>query len=381
MDYWTAIDNIYNLTLTLSFLILMILMFHIGRKGIKVNNRYGGISTIICGICFLIFGLYNSIVRFFPYPYNGFMVWWIGIILLVSFSFFAIIKREVRKMESETEDVNLKGEKKPILKRYIERMTKENPYREDITFKMELIRKSFHLMGLLLLLAYFGFFALYPVTLIVSDSVIVLINQIQPAYELIWGPISLFPFISGDFQAIIYLTMMALIGALMFAIISDLIRIIWGPEYSIFNFLTKSMLRNKEINATGPQIYIITGFIFSYMLYMVGILHILAVFSGILIACLSDAAAALIGRRYGKHKVIVRSKDTKSVEGFLAGIVLAYIIGLILVGPIYALIGALIFFLTDYFPIYTADNILNPIFIPLGMQLFIHLLGLPVGWF
>ncbi|GAH77208.1 unnamed protein product, partial [marine sediment metagenome] len=192
MDYWTAIDNIYNLTLTLSFLILMILMFHIGRKGIKVNNRYGGISTIICGICFLIFGLYNSIVRFFPYPYNGFMVWWIGIILLVSFSFFAIIKREVRKMESETEDVNLKGEKKPILKRYIERMTKENPYREDITFKMELIRKSFHLMGLLLLLAYFGFFALYPVTLIVSDSVIVLINQIQPAYELIWGPIDKF---------------------------------------------------------------------------------------------------------------------------------------------------------------------------------------------
>lgn len=381
MDYWTAIDNIYNLTLTLSFFILMILMFHIGRKGIKVNNRYGGISTIICGICFLIFGLYNSIVRFFPYPYNGFMVWWIGIILLVSFSFFAIIKREVRKMESETEDVNLKGEKKPILKRYIERMTKENPYREDITFKMELIRKSFHLMGLLLLLAYFGFFALYPVTLIVSDSVIVLINQIQPAYELIWGPIDKFPFVFGDFQAIIYLTMMALIGALMFAIISDLIRIIWGPEYSIFNFLTKSMLRNKEINATGPQIYIITGFIFSYMLYMVGILHILAVFSGILIACLSDAAAALIGRRYGKHKVIVRSKDTKSVEGFLAGIVLAYIIGLILVGPIYALIGALIFFLTDYFPIYTADNILNPIFIPLGIQLFINLLGLPVGWF
>ena len=381
MDYWIVIDNIYNLTLTLSFFILMILMFHIGRKGIKVNNRYGGISTIICGICFLIFGLYNSIVRFFPYPYNGFMVWWIGIILLVSFSFFAIVKREIRKMESETEDVNLKGEKKPILKRYVERMTKENPYREDITFKMELIRKSFHLMGLLLLLAYFGFFALYPVTLIISDNVIDLINKIQPAYELIWGPVSLFPFILGDSQAIIYLTMMALIGALMFAIISDLIRIIWGPEYSIFNFLTKSMLRNKEINATGPQIYIITGFIFSYMLYMVGILHILAVFSGILIACLSDAAAALVGRRYGKHKVIVRSKDTKSVEGFLAGIILAYIIGLILVGPIYALIGALIFFLTDYFPIYTADNILNPIFIPLGIQLFIFLLRLPVGWF
>ena len=381
MDYWTAVDNIYNVTLSLSFFILMILMIHIGRKGIKANNKYGGISTIICGICFLIFGYYNSIVRFFPYPYNGFMVWWIGIILLVSFSFFAIVKRAMKKMAFKNEEIVAESKKKPVLQRYIERMTKENPYREVITFKMELVRKSFHLMGLLLLLAYFGFFALYPVTLIISDSVIDLINKIQPAYELIWGPISLFPFILGDSQSIIYLTMMALIGALMFAIISDLIRNIWGPEYSIFNFLTKSMLRNKEMNATGPQIYIITGFIFSYMLYMVGILHILAVFSGILIACLSDAAAALVGRRYGKHKVIVRSKDTKSVEGFLAGIVLAYIIGLILVGPIYALIGALIFFLTDYFPIYTADNILNPIFIPLGIQLFINLLGLPVGWF
>ncbi|MFX0153779.1 MAG: hypothetical protein ACFE9Q_04555 [Candidatus Hodarchaeota archaeon] len=380
MDYWTLVDSIYNVTLSLSFFILTVLMLHIGRKGIKANNKYGGITTIICGFCFVIFGYYNSIITFFPYPYNGFMVWWIGIILLLSFSFFALVKREIRKMESGIEARVLKSGKKTVLRRYIERMTKENPYQADINFKMELIRKSFHLMGFLLVMAYFGFFALYPVTRIISDSVIVLINDIQPAYELIWGPISLFPYIHGEFQAVIDLTMMALIGALIFAIISDLIRIIWSPEYSIFNFLTRSMLRNKEINAMGPQIYIITGFIFSYMLYMVGFLDILSFFAGVLIACLSDAAAALIGRRYGKHKVKVRSRDTKSVEGFLAGTILAYLIGLLLVGPIYAIIGAVIFFLTDYFPVYTADNILNPIFIPLGIQIFIILLGLPVGW-
>ena len=260
-------------------------------------------------------------------------------------------------------------------------MTKENPYVGEITFKMELIRKSFHLTGLLLVLVYFGFFSLlYPLAQIVSDSVIVLINDIGPAYEILWGDVTLFYYTPGYFQAVIGLTMMALIGALMFALISDLIRIIWGPEYSVFNFLTKSMLRKKERNAAGPQIYIITGFIFSYMLHMAEILDILAVFSGILIACLADAAAALIGRRYGKHKVQVRSKDTKSIEGFLAGTILAYIIGLILVGPIYAIIGAVIFFITDYFPIYTADNLLNPIFIPIGIQILIAILGLPVGW-
>jgi len=384
MDYWTAVGEVYNVTLSLSFFILALLMFYIGRKGYKLNNRYGGISSILCGVCFIIFGYYNSLVRFFPYPYNGFMVWWIGIILLVNFSFFKLIKREIKKTDIKTESSVIENEKKPLLARYVERLTKENPYKAKITLKMEFIRKSFHLSGLLLVLAYFGLPFLFPVTRIISDGVIELIYNIEPAYNLIWGDLSLFPFMIGDpisnQLAVFYLTMMALIGALMFAIISDLIRIMWGPEYSFFNFLTRSMLRNKEKNAAGPQIYIITGFIFSYMLFMVNLLHILAVFSGILIACLSDAAAALIGRKYGKHKVKVRSKDLKSVEGFLAGMVVAYLIGLILVGPIYAIVGAVIFFITDYFPIYTADNLLNPIFIPIGIQLLIIILGLPVGW-
>jgi dolichol kinase len=382
MNYWEVVDSLYNLTLSLGFFTLMFLLFYIGVKGFRNKNKYGGVSTVVCGICFLIFGYFNAIGRFFPYPYNGFMVWWIMFIIIFSFSFMGIIKRIKNKMAIEDTQIILQEGRKPILRRYIDRMTKGNPYRSEITFKMELVRKSFHLMGLLLVLAYFGFFGLlFPVTRIINDSVIELINNIQPAYELIWGPVSMYPFGIGDLQAVEYLTMMALIGSLMFAIIPDLIRIIWGPEYSIFNFLSHSMLRNKEINAAGPQIYIITGFIFSYMLYMAGIIHILAFFAGILIACLSDAAAALIGRGYGKRKVKVMSKETKSVEGFLAGTILAYLIGLILVGPIYAIIGAIVFFITDYFPIYTADNILNPIFIPIGFQLFIVLLGLPVGWF
>jgi len=308
------------------------------------------------------------------------MVWWIGINLLVALIFFLLIKRVVNKIDLKSEDVELVNSKKSILRRYVERLTKENPYLEDISFKMELIRKSFHLMGLVLLIGYFGFFLLPPLIQLISDGVVMLINDIKPAYEFIWGDISLFEYSLGDPRGLKHLTMMALIGALMFALISDLIRVLRGPEYSLFNFLTHSMLRKKELNAMGPQIYIITGFIFSYMLYMVGLIDILAFFSGVLIACLSDAAAALIGRRYGKHKVKVRSKDSKSVEGFLAGTVVAYIIGLILVGPIYAIIGAVIFFITDYFPIYTADNILNPIFIPIGIQLGFLLLGLPIGW-
>ena len=380
MDYWTGVEIAYNVTLSISFFILMALTFYIGRRGIKANNKYGGISTIICGVCFLTFGFYNLFIGFFHYPYNGFMVWWIGMNLLIAWIFFMLIKRVVNKIELENKTLELGNNKKSILRRYVERLRIENPYMKEISFRMELIRKSFHLMGLLLVVGYFGFFIVPPFIQLISDGVYILVHDIQPAYEFIWGDVTRYPYTIGDPLGLKHLTMMGLIGALMFAIISDLIRILKSPEYSIFNYLTRSMLRVKEINATGPQIYIITGFVFSYMLYLAGLIEILPFFTGILLACLSDAAAALIGRRYGKHKVMVRSRDYKSIEGFLAGAIVSYLIGLILVGPIYSIIGTIIFFLTDYLPIYTADNILNPIFIPIGIQLFVVILGLPVGW-
>ncbi|NVM45929.1 MAG: phosphatidate cytidylyltransferase [Candidatus Lokiarchaeota archaeon] len=375
---WVFVESLYNTTLSLFFFVLMSLMYYIGVKGYRAKNRYGGISSILCGICFLIFGYYNSVVRFLRFPWNGFLVWWIGVILLINLIFRTIIRKDIKKMRREEKNGSNIGEntrEKSVLRRYIRRMTKENPYRDEIPFRMEIIRKSFHLSGFLLLVAYYG------VASLVNDGIIVMIHQIEPSYNFLWGDLSTYPFILGDFRAIVEITMFALIAALAFAIISDIIRIVWGPEYSVFNFLTKSMLRNKEKNAAGPQIYIITGFIFSYMLYMAKIIPDIRVyFAGILIACLSDASAALIGRSFGRHKITLRNNDVKSIEGFIAGVTVAYIIGLVLVGPVYAIMGAIVFFLTDYLPALTADNILNPIFIPIGIQLMVVLLGLPVGW-
>ncbi len=383
MEYWALVASLYNTTLSLFFFVLMSLMYYIGIKGYRAKNKYGGISSMLCGICFLIFGYYNSVIGFLSFPYNGFMVWWIFMTLLFNLLFTTIIRMDIKKMEREEKDqFNKEGKnkEKTILRRYIRRMTRENPYREEIPFKMELFRKSFHLMGFLIFIAFFGFMTIPPITLLVNDSVITFINQIEPSYNLLWGDLADFPYGFGAFLAVREITMFALIAALAFMIASDIIRIVWGPEYSFFNFLTKSMLRQKEKNASGPQIYIITGFIFSYMLYMAGIIHIFVFFAGILIACLSDASAALIGRRFGKHKVRLRNNDVKSVEGFIAGVAVAYILGFVFVGPVYALMGALIFFLTDYLPAFTADNLLNPIFIPIGIQLLAFLLGLPIGW-
>jgi dolichol kinase len=375
MEYWVLVEGLYNTTLSLFFFVLMSLMYYIGIKGYKAKNKYGGTSSMLCGICFLIFGYYNSIIGFLSFPYNGFMVWWIGMTLLAN-----LLKKMKREEKNEFNNKEGSTKEKSILRRYIRRMTRENPYREEISYRMELFRKSFHLSGFLIFLAFFGFMTIPPITLLVNDSVIIFIHQVEPSYNLLWGDLANFPYGFGAFQAVVELTMFALIASLAFTIVSDIIRIVWGPEYSFFNFLSKSLLRTKEKNAVGPQIYIITGFIFAYMLYMAGLIHIYVFFAGIFIACLSDASAALIGRKFGKHKITLRNKDVKSVEGFIAGVVVAYIIGFIFVGPIYAIMGALVFFLIDYLPSVTADNILNPIFIPIGLQLMIFLFGLPVGW-
>lgn len=384
MTNWLIVSNSYNTTLTLFFFLIAFLMFFIAIKGYRSSNRYGGSSTVFCGALFLIFGYYNNIFGLFPYPYNGFMIWWITIILSIYILFALIIRRLIKKMEAEKQNPSQKSKSKMMtpLKKFIDLMTKEDPYKENISIKMEAIRKAFHLAGLLFLLAYFGFFFIPPLTSLSNNNVISWIKYTEWLYNILWGDIhKQYPYVKNDFQAVIDLTMFALIATLVFAILSDLIRVIWGPEYSIFNLLTKAVLRKKEYNAAGPQIYLVSGVIFAYLLYMMGLIHILIVVAGALIACFSDASAALIGRKYGKHKIKCIGGNEKSVEGFVAGTGSAFLIALIVVGPIYALIAALVFFLLDYFPVIIADNLLNPIAIAIVLGICAVVWKLPIGWF
>ncbi|MFO8019180.1 MAG: hypothetical protein R6U96_11130 [Promethearchaeia archaeon] len=379
MHNWTIVEGIYNTTFTGFFFFLAFLMFFIAYRGYKAENNYGGSSTTLLGILFIFFGYYNSIYGFLPYPYNGFMIWWIGIILGIFIGFALIIRKIIEDMEKKT---HLEEDPKDTaLRRFVRYIRNNETYQKKISIKMEGVRKSFHLAGLLFLLSFFGFFFIPPVTTLVNNSVIDFISQQEWSYNLLWGDINLhYPYIKNDFQAVIDLTMFALIAVLVLTIISDLIRVLWGAEYSIFNFLTKNVLRKKEYNAAGPQIYLITGAIVSFLFYVSGFVEIWIVVCSILVACFSDALAALIGRQYGDHKIKCNGGEIKSVEGFLAGVGSAYLIGLFTVGPFYGLFAALIFFILDYFPFVIADNILNPILITIGLAFFTSLFGFPVGF-
>lgn len=375
--YHEFLPILYDSILSVFFFVLAFILLFIGLKGHIARNHYGGNSTIVSGILFFLFGLFNFFFELFPYPFTGFTIWWIGITVIINLTFGLIVRKELKKIENDSETFH---DKKSSLQKFIEKMTRENPYQDNISLKMEAVRKSFHLWGIIFVLAYFGFFFIPPLADMINRNVIDFIKETEWLYNLIWGDINDYPYKKKDFQAVIDITLFALIGALSFTIIPDLIRVLWGPEYSVLNFLTKAILRNKEINTIGPQIFLLTGVAFSYMLYVMGLVHVLIAFTGILIACFSDGLAAVVGRFYGKNKIKCIGGDVKSVEGFIAGTLSAFLIGLILLGPIYALFAALIFFLLDFFPTLIADNLLNPIVVIIGIYIVVFLLGIPIGW-
>jgi dolichol kinase len=358
-------------------------MIYIGIKGIKGNkgkkkNIYGSISTLICGISWFFFGIYDSIFALLPYPVNGFLVWWIGSIFIVFASFGLLVRKISHKMDFK--HTNNENQELSKIEIFIKKIRRKETYKEEIPIKMEVIRKSFHLAGLIFIFAYFGIFTIPPLTKIANQMIYTFINWTEPVYNVLWGDISSYPYPVPTPETIKSIATLGLVGAFFFMINSDLIRVLWGPEYSIFHFLTRSTLRKEEYEAVGPQIYLITGAIFGYILFLMGVIDILSYTAGLACSCFSDALAALVGRIWGNKNVNCRGGNNKTIEGFIAGTGSAFIFCLIIVGPIYAIIGTVIFLSIDYFSYYISDNILNPIFIPIGITILYWIIGIPIGW-
>ncbi len=383
MDYWNLVAALYEIALVLILYIVASIMIYIGIRGINVNkgkrkNIYGSVSTLICGISWVFFAFYNSFVGLFTYPYDGFMVWWIGVIFII-FASFGLLVRKVSHSTDFKEATHSDQELSKI-ELFIKKIRRKETYKDEIPIKMEIIRKSFHLTGLIFIVGYFGCYCIPPLTLLANKGIYVFIHWTKPIYNVLWGDISNYPYPFDGIDAINAIITLGLLGAFFFMINSDLIRVLLGPEYSIFHFLTRSTLRNEEYEAVGPQIYLITGAIFGYILFLMGIIDILSYIAGLSCSCFSDALAALVGRIWGDKSVNCRGGQKKTVEGFIAGTGSAFAFCLIIVGPIYAIIGTLIFLLIDYLSLHISDNILNPIFIPLGITILYWIIQIPIGW-
>ncbi len=171
---------------------------------------------------------------------------------------------------------------------------------------------------------------------------------------------------------------------LVFFLGFDIARIrVYG--YFPFRHITDRVMRPKERTRLGASVYFAVGTMFAFLsLYFISNLllmwfnlHLNWMLSGwlaagaVLVAAIGDGAAAIIGMRFGRHRI----KGNRTVEGTIGGFIfgflgfipLCYFIGVPL---IYGFIGAIVLVIVDFIASPINDNLLNPIVIAFTLAIF-----------
>lgn len=152
------------------------------------------------------------------------------------------------------------------------------------------------------------------------------------------------------------------IAAFVLALGVDLLRRRSTHLGRLFERAFGAMLRSRESRQLTGATTLAAGFALTVLLTPPQIAAV-----GILVAGLADAAAALVGRRYGRHRI----RNGKSVEGGAA----SFVTSLLLLGlaPGTNLLGALIIApvltLLEIAPLPVDDNVVLPIAAALLYQL------------
>jgi len=346
-------------SLIIFFILLSISGFFyvISYRGFKIQNLYSGFSTLSSAILVTSFTVYEIIYQIFPWPYGPYFVIVAIIVVLLHCTVWMIKKRKQDKNYSilSEEEISIKPQ---------------------LSLKEEYLRKSFHLAGVLVPIGYYWIFPwanniIYAI--ITSPQGILL-------YERLWGSFSFYPYSIDDPTAPGELIHFILWCSLIFMLIPEFIRIFSRSEYTMFHRLIKSVLRAKEYISIGPQVLLVLGAIGSFFLAQIGLYSYEIAVSSTFTACVADGLVAVLGRRFGKHRMKILNGEEKSIEGFVIGFVSAYICSMIILGPLYAIFAAIIFLLLDVFSTYISDNLLNPILLSIVVWIAYIMIQFPLGW-
>ncbi|MDR1928814.1 MAG: hypothetical protein LBQ07_01895 [Endomicrobium sp.] len=123
------------------------------------------------------------------------------------------------------------------------------------------------------------------------------------------------------------------------------------PNFNIFfknNF--KGFYRTTEINKISGLIWTLLGALFTILIFH----NKSIVFVSFLYFTFGDAAAALAGKFYGKHKIYLITN--KTFEGSLACFITCFISGLTIFNYKFAIIGAIIAMVIEAIPWEPNDN-------------------------
>ena len=138
-----------------------------------------------------------------------------------------------------------------------------------------------------------------------------------------------------------------------------------SPRFGDFFFqVFAPMLRRHERRGamTGATYYMIS--VFLCILFFAKTLAIVCIFFMVL----GDLAAALVGRMWGRTKLL----GTKSLEGSAACFVVCAIIALVKLNPVIGIIGALVATIVEMLPFPIDDNLTVPLVSGAVMHFLMH---------
>lgn len=308
-----------------------------GEKGAYINNLFVTLVFLIA-LTFYLFIIYNINPLghdFVAFPFDILIIIFIFIFFPL---FFLLVFREKMRIKGRN---LING--------------KIKPYKSELPLKYEIYRKLTHLVVLGIILFYFtlGF--------LIQDFFVYFL-ELFPQFQ------SKMLYIRGDTMVftqnlVIFLVGISLIGLLT----ADFIRILMPKYYPLKPI--NQLLREKELYMRlGPQISMSISCFSTIILFgYIQPLGPLIICTSMTMAIFGDIASNLIGKYIGKKKI--RSTN-KTYEGLYAGIITAFISGIIILlllrnfydQNIFFLflipaIGTLIIGLIDYLDLEIDDNL------------------------
>ncbi len=341
------------------------LMTPIVRRTFQENhpNRYSNLALlfvlVIIAVLYLLpfsqWGFYSA------YPVSYWCVFFVTV-----WGFVTVLGWKVMKPSSERAS-NI------ILEKGLETTTKDNIDIHNFSYAGEVRRKILHVMALISLIA----FALgHMIFWLVNDYAFATL-QAGVSPEMITGSAWLDTqqvYIQG---ALIF--NLGLFGTFCVQANCEILRL----RYPKVNFALKRTMqktrRASETRSFGAHISLVPCFLLGGMILTYWTPEteqfqgVMATFAVVTVSALADMMAAMIGRKYGKHKwKIVKGK---SIEGTLAGSITAFFAAIFFVGPILALVSVLIFNITDLVlaRVRISDNLTTPILLAIVFRLLLFL--------
>ncbi|MHA1149814.1 MAG: phosphatidate cytidylyltransferase [Promethearchaeota archaeon] len=321
----------FNNLLILIILLYIIAMIPIIRRSFKEKHiyRWNNLSLLFITItvCIFIAIPFRDGYFLINYPWNFFLYVFTGGYLLACIIVSKIPAKEKKKKESSG-------------------------------LRQEFKRKTIHLASSLYFLAFlFGPLIMIGITYIKSPLIMT-----DEYYTTIYN----LAYIQDPMRFGLSFFIFLMLGSFIVQMTTELLRLNW-PKVNFplrTTLITVQRRDESQSFAVHPHMTLTWGLCAILLLYFSPNVNTAAytIFGVVMVAIFGDMYAALIGRKFGKHKWLFL--PDKSIEGTLAGFIVSIIVGMVFMGFWISLIGGCIFIITDIFIpkiIQISDNLLTPL--------------------